>query len=51
MTDDHDVCAYCGTPVPLEGATLESLERGQDVTGWYVTIHVPDLKLLEWLGL
>ena len=33
----------------LEAATLESLERGTDVSGWYVTLHVPDLELLDWV--
>jgi hypothetical protein len=49
---DDDLCVYCGHPTnPLTTASLESLERGTPDTGggWYVTLHVDDLELLEWV--
>jgi hypothetical protein len=50
VTGDNDECSICSRRLAaFEAASLESLERGTDVGGWYVTLHVDNLDLLEWL--
>jgi hypothetical protein len=49
VTGDNDECSICSRRLAaFEAASLE-LERGTEVGGWYVTLHVDNLDLLEWL--
>lgn len=47
---DPDDVRACGRRLAMfEAASLESVTKGETEGGWYVTLHVDDLDLLEWV--